>query len=135
MLFRSVLAGLPQGLDTPMSERGANLSGGQRQRLALARGVLAARHSSLLLLDEPTSALDAMIEQHVHGRLDKAFAGACIVASVHRLSLLARFDRVAFMVGGCVVDVGSVEELRARQPAFARMLGAPSTPARGHVIC
>ena len=134
-----VIAGLPQGLETPVSERGANLSGGQRQRVALARGVLAARHSSLLLLDEPTSALDAMIEQHVHDRLDKAFAGACIVASVHRLSLLAHFDRVALMVAGRVIDVGSVDQLRERQPVFAMMLSggaarasAPLAPALAH---
>ena len=122
-----VLAGLPQGLDTLMSERGFNLSGGQRQRLALARGVLAARGCSLLLMDEPTSALDPVIEAHVHERIEHAFDGACIVASVHRLSLLPHFDRVAFMVGGRVVDVGSVQALCERQPLFAAMYrGAPA---------
>jgi ABC-type bacteriocin/lantibiotic exporter with double-glycine peptidase domain len=119
-----VLAQLPQGLDTPMSERGFNLSGGQRQRLALARGVLAARESSLLLLDEPTSALDALTERTVHARLDAAHPQACIVAAVHRLGLLAHFDRVVFMAAGRIVDTGSCDELRARQPAFAAMLGA-----------
>ncbi|TCP02031.1 ATP-binding cassette domain-containing protein [Rubrivivax gelatinosus] len=126
----TVLQGLPHGLATPMSERGFNLSGGQRQRLALARGVLAACDSSLLLLDEPTSALDALTEQRVHQRLAAAFPGACIVSAVHRMSLLAHFDRVVFMVGGGVVDVGSVEELRMRQPLFAAMLlGTESEPA------
>ena len=116
-----VLAELPQGLETPMSERGFNFSGGQRQRLALARGFLAARGSSLLLLDEPTSALDALTELVVHQRLDRAFADACVVAAVHRLSLLAHFDRVAFMVEGRIVDVGTADELSARQPLFAAM--------------
>ena len=126
-----VLAALPQGLDTPMAERGFNLSGGQRQRLALARGVLAARDSSLLLLDEPTSALDAAIEQDVQQRLGRCFAGACMVAAVHRLSLLRHFDRVAWMVAGRVVDVGSVAQVRARQPGFAALLlaGDSETPA------
>jgi ABC-type multidrug transport system fused ATPase/permease subunit len=116
-----VLASLPQGLDTPMSERGFNLSGGQRQRLALARGVLAARQSSLLLLDEPTSALDPMIEQEVQQRLGQAFAGTCLVAAVHRLTLLPHFDRVALMLAGRVLDVGTVAELQARQPLFAAL--------------
>lgn len=116
-----VLAGLPQGLNTPMSERGFNLSGGQRQRLALARGVLAARGCSLLLLDEPTSALDPIIERHVHERIEQAFEGACIVAAVHRLSLLTHFDRVVFMVGGHVVDSGTADALVQRQPMFAAM--------------
>jgi ABC-type multidrug transport system fused ATPase/permease subunit len=104
-----------------MSERGFNFSGGQRQRLALARGFLAARDSSLLLLDEPTSALDALTEQLVHQRLDRAYAKACIVAAVHRMSLLAHFDRVVFMVAGRIVDVGTPAELAERQPLFAAM--------------
>jgi len=116
-----VLTELPRGLETPMSERGFNFSGGQRQRLALARGFLAARDSSLLLLDEPTSALDALTEQLVHRRLDHAYANACIVAAVHRLSLLAHFDRVVFMVAGRIVDVGTPAELAGRQPLFAAM--------------
>ena len=61
--FDAVLRELPAGLETPMSERGFNLSGGQRQRPALARGVLAAQGSTLLLLlDELTRALDALLE-------------------------------------------------------------------------
>jgi len=124
-----VLSELPRGLETSMSERGFNFSGGQRQRLALARGFLAARDSSLLLLDEPTSALDALTEQLVHQRLDRAYASASIVAAVHRLSLLAHFDRVVFMVAGRIVDVGTPAELAERQPLFAAMQqGSSSTP-------
>jgi len=121
-----VLAGLPLGLDTPMTERGCNLSGGQRQRLALARGVLAAQGSALVLLDEPTSALDPLIEQHVHQRLLQALGPACVVAAVHRPALLPHFDRVALMVAGRIVDVGTADELRTRQPLFAAL-------QRGHL--
>jgi ABC-type multidrug transport system fused ATPase/permease subunit len=117
----AVIATLPQGLETPMSERGANLSGGQRQRLALARGMLAARDSSLLLLDEPTSALDALTEQRVHERLLRAFGSATIVSAVHRMSLLPHFDRIVLMVDGRIVDSGTPDELAQRQPLFARM--------------
>ncbi|CAN7480861.1 ABC transporter ATP-binding protein [Rhizobacter sp. LjRoot28] len=131
-----VLADLPRGLDTPMSERGFNLSGGQRQRLALARGVLAARGSSLLLLDEPTSALDALTEQLVHERLDAACPDACIVSAVHRMALLPHFDRVVFMVEGRIVDIGTPNELAARQPLFAAMRqgAATATPADGEPL-
>jgi ATP-binding cassette, subfamily B, bacterial len=121
--FHSVLAGMPQKLDTPITEGGFNLSGGQRQRLCLARGVLAARHSSVLLLDEPTSALDPLTEAQVHRRLDHAFPEACIVASVHRMSLLSHFDTVVLMAQGEVLDTGSVDELLARQPLFREMVG------------
>lgn len=116
-----VIATLPQGLETPMSERGANLSGGQRQRLALARGMLAARDSSILLLDEPTSALDALTEQRVHERLLRAFGSATLISAVHRMSLLSHFDRVVLMVDGRIVDSGTPDELALRQPLFARM--------------
>ncbi|MDA7415865.1 ABC transporter ATP-binding protein [Xenophilus arseniciresistens] len=118
--FDEVLARLPQGLDTPLTERGLNLSGGQRQRLALARGVLAAQGSSLLLLDEPTSALDPATEARVLARMDAAFGQACIVASIHRLSLLARFDTVVILEAGRIVDAGPRDAVLARQ---AHMLG------------
>ncbi len=125
-----VLATLPERLDTPMSERGSNFSGGQRQRVALARGVLAAAGSSVLLLDEPTSALDALTEQLVHERMSEAFPQACIVAAVHRMGLLHHFDRVVFMAEGRIVDTGTPDAVAARQPVFAAMLhGARHAPA------
>jgi len=119
-----VLVTLPDGLDTFVSEGGGNLSGGQRQRLCLARGVLAARDSSLVLLDEPTSALDPMTEASVVERLCEHFADACIIAAVHRMSLLKHFDRVVLLQAGRVLDSGPVHELATRQPLFARMLAS-----------
>jgi len=124
--FDEVLATLPAGLSSPIGERGANLSGGQRQRLALARGVLAAADSSLILLDEPTSALDALIEAHVYRELKAAFPAATLVASVHRMSLLEHFDRVVLMADGWIVDSGTVDELLARQPLLVAMMRGPS---------
>ncbi|MEP6504136.1 MAG: ABC transporter ATP-binding protein [Betaproteobacteria bacterium] len=128
--FDAALPGLPGGLAYPLLERGSNLSGGQRQRLCLARGALAARGSSLVFLDEPTSALDPLIEAQIHHRLAQTFPQACIVASVHRMSLLPHFDRVGLMDGGHLVDIGTLAQLRERQPAFARMLvGSAHEPA------
>jgi ATP-binding cassette, subfamily B, bacterial len=120
--FGAVLDGLHGGLRFPVAQRGSNLSGGQRQRLCMARGVLAAAGSSIVFLDEPTSALDPITEASVHQRLAATFPDACIVASVHRMGLLAHFDRVVLMDAGRVVDTGSVDALRARQPAFARLV-------------
>jgi ABC-type multidrug transport system fused ATPase/permease subunit len=129
--FGTVLASLQGGLEFPVAQRGSNLSGGQRQRLCMARGVLAASDSSVVFLDEPTSALDPITEADIHQRLARTFPGACIVASVHRMSLLSYFDRVVLMDAGRVVDSGSVEALRERQPGFARMLegSAHATPS------
>ncbi|MDT4847316.1 Protein glycosylation K [compost metagenome] len=113
-VFDEVLQRMPDGLASPVNERGSNLSGGQRQRLALSRGALAAQGSSLLLLDEPTSALDPQAEGRVFDRMYAAFPSACIVASVHRPSLLSRFDTIVVMEGGRVVDAGPRDEVLAR---------------------
>jgi ATP-binding cassette, subfamily B, bacterial len=132
--FDNVVVTLPQGLETMLTERGINLSGGQKQRLALTRGIVAAQASSLLLLDEPTSSLDALTEAHVFSELRNAVADACIIASVHRLNLLPRFDRVMLMDDGHVIDAGTVAELLERQPLFRdlwqRSLSTPETSAR-----
>jgi len=125
--FDEVLKANNGSLDTPLSERGFNLSGGQRQRLCLARGVLAAEGSSLLLLDEPTSALDAATEARVLQRIAAAFPDACVIASIHRLSLLDRFDTVILMEAGRIVDIGPLDTMLARQPLLQRMV-APATP-------
>lgn len=113
--FDDVLEHLPDGLASALNERGGNLSGGQRQRLALARGALASQGSSLLLLDEPTSALDPLAESRVFDRMYAAFPTACIVASVHRPSLLERFDTIVVMEGGRIVDAGPRDEVLARR--------------------
>jgi ATP-binding cassette subfamily B protein len=119
--FDEVLKANRGDLDTAVSERGFNMSGGQRQRLCLARGVLAAEGSSLLLLDEPTSALDANTEARVLERIANAFPNACVIASIHRLSLLERFDTVVLMEAGHVLDHGPRDEVLARQPLLQRM--------------
>jgi ABC-type bacteriocin/lantibiotic exporter with double-glycine peptidase domain len=120
--FDEVLKATHGDLDTAVSERGFNLSGGQRQRLCLARGVLAAQGSSLLLLDEPTSALDAATEARVLERIADAFPRACVIASIHRLSLLDRFDTVILMEAGRVLDAGPRNAVLARQPLLQRMV-------------
>ena len=79
------------------------------------RGALAAQGSSLLLLDEPTSALDPLAEARVFDRIVAAFPSACIVASVHRPSLLARFDTVVVVEAGRVVEAGPRDEVLARR--------------------
>ena len=126
--FDEVLKANHGNLDTAVSERGFNLSGGQRQRLCLARGVLAAQGSSLLLLDEPTSALDANTEARVLARIADAFPDACVIASIHRLSLLERFDTVVLMEAGHVLDRGPRDAVLARQPLLQRM----AAPAGAH---
>ena len=119
-----VVDGLPERLQTRVVEGGANWSGGQRQRLALARGVLAAEGTSLLLLDEPTSSLDPETEARVYQRLFAHFADAALVSSVHRLHLLDRFDEVILMRAGRIEAVGRAWELAQTSALFRELLAA-----------
>ncbi len=119
-----VIAPLPQGLDTDIRERGVNLSGGQKQRLALARGLFAARGSSLLLMDEPTSSLDPITEVEIFTRIFAALPDTCIVAAIHRLHLLDRFDYIYVMENGGIIEEGTLPDLLARNGAFAALWAA-----------
>ncbi len=109
--FTSVLEKLPKGLDTDIREKGLNLSVGQKQRLALARGLFAARYSSLVLMDEPTSSVDLPTEKEILTGVINAFPETALMVSLHRLHLLPHFDRVLMLDNGKVIAAGSVHEL------------------------
>src|SRR5690606_10483459 len=112
------------GLEVAVAERAANWSGGQRARVALARGILAAQGSSLVLLDEPTASLDPKTESEVYDNLFATFADACVVSSIHRLHLLDRFDEVLVMHDGRLVAQGPAAMLAATSPDFRQLVAA-----------
>lgn len=111
--FTKVLQRLPRGLKTHIKEKGVNLSGGEKQRLALARGLFAAHHSGsrILLLDEPTSSVDARNEGAIYDHVFRHFNRHCLIASVHRLHLLSRFDVIYLFEHGKVVARGEFFDL------------------------
>jgi ABC-type multidrug transport system fused ATPase/permease subunit len=119
--FSEVVDQLPSGLESNIREKGVNLSGGQKQRLALARGVLAAKDSDIVLLDEPTSSVDPKTELLIYERMFQDFADKAIVSALHRLHLLVHFDYVYVMENGRVVDEGTFEYLREHSVAFQEM--------------
>jgi ATP-binding cassette subfamily B protein len=100
---------LPQGLDTPLGERGVTLSGGQRQRLSIARALLADR--PILLLDEATSALDAAAERLVQQALETLEAGRTTLVIAHRLATVQHADRIVVLERGAIVAQGTHAEL------------------------
>lgn len=113
---------MPAGLESAVATRGGNLSGGQRQRLAIARALLSARDSSVLLLDEPTSALDPRTEATLVKELLGLRRDAAVIASIHRPQLLGQFDEVIVVNAGRVVDQGTVDELLPRCAELAAFL-------------
>jgi ABC-type multidrug transport system fused ATPase/permease subunit len=121
------------GLETAISERAANWSGGQRARVALARGILAARGSSIVLLDEPTASLDPKTESSVYDNLFGEFKDACVISSIHRLHLLDRFDEVIVMHNGRVVAQGPASLLAVTSPDFRQLCAASVKQADANV--
>ncbi|MCY4533280.1 MAG: ABC transporter ATP-binding protein [Gammaproteobacteria bacterium] len=103
------IAGLPEGLDTMLSDRGGKLSTGQRQRLSIARAVV--KDTPILILDEPTAALDAYTEHQVLERLSAWGKGRAIFLITHRISTIAQADRILYLDQGEIVENGAHDEL------------------------
>ena len=110
---------LPQGLDTPLGERGVALSGGQRQRLSIARALLADR--PILLLDEATSSLDAASERMVQQALEALERGRTTLAIAHRLATVQHADRIVVMDRGAIVSEGTHAELMREGGLYASL--------------
>jgi ATP-binding cassette, subfamily B, bacterial len=105
------VAGLPDGFETLVGERGVKLSGGQRQRIAIARAML--KDAPVLLLDEATSALDSESEALIQDALWTLMEGRTAIVIAHRLSTVQRMDRIVVLDDGRVAESGSHAELLA----------------------
>ncbi|MFC5405462.1 ABC transporter ATP-binding protein [Cohnella soli] len=117
--LEDVIAQLPNGIDTQVGEHGGKLSGGQRQRIAIARALI--RDPRIILLDEATSALDNESEFFVQQAMQKLVKGRTTFIVAHRLSTIRDADRIVVMKQGRCVEIGTYEELMARQGEFYQL--------------
>ena len=120
---------LPQGYDTRIGERGVTLSGGQRQRLSIARAFV--RNAPILVLDEATAALDSAAEAEVQAAIERLEQNRTVLCIAHRLSTLARMDRVVVLADGRVVEEGPFQDLVRRGGHFAAMAARQGIRAEG----
>lgn len=112
-------AGLTNGLDAQVGERGLMLSGGEKQRLAIARALLTA--PPILLLDESTASLDGVNERLMREALDSVATGRTLVVIAHRLSTVVDSDLIIVLDDGRVVGEGTHEELVKTVPLYREL--------------
>ena len=108
------------GYETVLGERGVTVSGGQKQRISIARALL--KEAPILILDDSVSAVDTKTEETILGNLRRTRAGKTTILIAHRISTIAKMDKILFLDEGRLAAVGSHEELYATNADYQKMV-------------
>jgi ABC-type transport system involved in Fe-S cluster assembly fused permease/ATPase subunit len=119
------IAGLPDGYQTTVGERGLKLSGGEKQRVGIARTLL--KNPPILLLDEATSALDTQTERDIQDSLKAMGQGRSVITIAHRLSTIVDADRIVVLEDGEIVEQGTHDVLVNQGGRYAAMWARQSS--------
>lgn len=125
----SVIAQLPQGLDTELGDQGSGLSGGQRQRLCIARTLL--QKPAVMLLDEATSNLDSDSERDFRDVLRRVAQQCAVIAIAHRISTVIDAEKIVVLEGGRVRATGVHQDLMEHDVLYRRLAGSQLHPGPG----
>ena len=108
------------GYETVLGERGVTVSGGQKQRISIARALL--KDAPVLILDDSVSAVDTKTEETILHNLRKTRAGKTTILIAHRISTIAKMDKILFLEDGRLEAVGTHEELYETNKAYRKMV-------------
>ena len=117
--IRDEILEFPKGLDTLVGERGVTLSGGQKQRTAIARALV--RDPRILILDDALSSVDTFTEERILQGLAEAMRGRTTIFISHRVSTVRHADQIAVLVDGSIVELGTHDELVARNGYYTQL--------------
>ncbi len=113
------IAGLTEGYNTYVGERGVKLSGGERQRVAIARAIL--KNAPILILDEATSSLDSESEALIQDALQTLMQGKTVIVIAHRLSTIMNMDRIVVVENGSIAAEGTHAELLEHKGLYQKL--------------
>jgi ATP-binding cassette subfamily B protein len=117
--LEGLVAGLPEGLETVVSERGTNLSGGQKQRVMLARAL--ALNPQVLLLDDFTARVDATTERTILDNVHRNYPGITLISVTQKIASVVDYDQIILLMEGELLAIGRHQELMETSPEYVQL--------------